>query len=113
MDWIFKLVGIGIGLLAASTTFYVIANWPEVSDKISSWLHDNKLNKTALMSALVIFDKVVVGIRHLIIVETKQTGRQTVEEKTLSIEEIRRRDPDVYNELQKRDHLEIDILKQL
>ncbi len=117
MDWVFDLVKIIGGAVlagaAVAATIYVIENWPEISEKISSWLRQKNLSKSALMSALVICDRIVSGVSRRIVVETRQTGKQTIEEKTLSMEEIRREVPDLYKELQKRTHLEIDVMEQI
>ncbi len=121
LDLIFKVVeavvkialpAIAVGA-AVGATIYIIANWPEISNKISSWLHGNNLSKSALTDALVIFDKIVTGVRRLIVVETVQTGRQIIEEETLSPEEVLRRDPDLYKELQKRGRVEINVMEQI
>ncbi len=125
-DLIFKAVeavlkialpAIAVGA-AVGATIYIIANWPEISNKISSWLDRNNLDRSALMDAFVIFERIVTNsvyspIRRFIVVVTKQTGRQTIEEEELSSEEVQRRDPDLYKELQKRTHVEINIMKQI
>jgi len=106
------LPAIAVGA-AVGATIYLIANWPEIKDKISSWLHQHNFDKSFLMDALVFFDKIFTGIRRRIVVETRQTGQQIIEEETLSMEEVKRRDPDLYKELQKRSSIEIDIMEQI
>jgi len=117
LDIIFKVVEAIVGAVvvgaAVGGTIYVIANWPEIKDAISSWLRKNNLSKSALMSALVIFDRIAVGIRRRIIVETPQTGTKTIEDETFSEEKLRKEEPDVYKELQKRNHVEIDVMEQI
>jgi len=119
LDIIFKVVeaivgGLAVGAAVAGT-IYLITNWPEISDKIASWLRQNNLSKSALMSALVICDRTVSGVSRRIVVETtRHTGKQTIEEKTLSMEEIRRELPsDVYRKLQETDHVELDVMKTI
>jgi len=117
LDIIFKVVEAIVGAVvvgaAVGGTIYVIANWPEIKDAISSWLRKNNLSKSTLMSALVIFDKIAVGIRRRIIVKTPQTGTRTIEEKTFSEKEIRKEEPDVYKQLQTKSRIKFDVMDQI
>lgn len=107
-----QIIEIAIGLGALLFSAWVVTKfWPEIKDTVSSWLRERNLDESALMDAVVILDKLVTNVRCRIIVETKKTGKQTVEEKILTIEELQKSDPDIYKELQKKGHVEVDIME--
>ena len=74
-----------IGALAGAALVYAVVNWDELSDKISSWLHRNGLEKSMLMSALCVIDKWNNRIRRKLLVRKKGDHQDiTIEEEIIT-----------------------------
>lgn len=66
------------------------------------------------MSALLMFDNVMAGVeqvRRRIVVKTSETGEQVVAEEDISLEELRKTAPEIYELLMANGSVEQDIYK--
>jgi hypothetical protein len=71
----------------------------KVRDEVSKWLRQRNLENSALMSALIVYDNIIVGIdrvRRRILVETVETGQVVVSEQSISLEELHKINPELY-----------------
>lgn len=73
------------GALVAGTA---IALWDDIRDKVTIWLHNRGLQKTVLMDAWVVFDKVMGRVRRRIFGKLRQQGTATISEDTLDLSQI-------------------------
>lgn len=71
-----------IGAIAGAALVYAVVNWDELSDKISSWLHRNGLDKSMLMSALCKIDYYMGRLRRRLAVRKYGDTQDTVIEET-------------------------------
>jgi len=86
----------------------------KIREQVSSWLRQRNLEKSSLMSALLFFDKVVVGlemVRRRFIVITAETGQEVISEENISLEELRKLSPEIYELLNAGNSVEQDIYK--
>ena len=104
-----------IGLIIAAVAALVGAGaatvvfWTTIKDVLSRWLRERNLQESALMSAVVILDRLAVGIRRQLRVHTHAYGVQIISEEQLSIDQID--DPEVRAQVERRPHVELDILR--
>lgn len=87
----------------------VVTFWGAVKDAVGAWLRERGLDKSALMSAVVVLDKLAVGIRRRVKVRTAQ-GLYVVLDQELRIEDI---DDPTIRAMVEQQHTEIDILNDL
>jgi hypothetical protein len=85
----------------------------QIRESVAAWLRKQGLQDSALMKAWIVFDKLISGVRRYLMVETRQTGTQKISETTHSLEEIRKTDPDVYDQLQRLGYAKKDIMPLL
>lgn len=86
----------------------------KIREDVSSWLRQRNLQNSALMSALLMFDNVMAGVeqvRRRIVVKTSETGEQVVAEEDISLEELRKTAPEIYELLMANGSVEQDIYK--
>jgi hypothetical protein len=106
---------VGVVAVAAGGLYLGWRYRQQIRQEVSSWLIKRNLQNTALMSALLVFDKVVAGVDRVsrkIVVQTSQTGKQVISKEDISLEELRKTDPDVYKQLlMAKDSVEKDIYK--
>ncbi len=76
-------------------------------------MREHGLQDSALMKAWIVFDRLTSRVRRSLMVETKQTGTQQISQTTHSLEEIRKTDPDVYDQLQRLGYAKKDIMPLL
>ena len=107
------LLQVIIGAAAAAAVGAVIYNWDSIRDSVAAWLRDNDLDKSKLMDAWIYFDKVVSGIRVTLKVRTIKTGEKTIRDDTVTSDQLRKENPDVYRELQKRGAVRQSIMNQV
>lgn len=87
-------------IIVAVIAFYL--GWryrQKIRNEVSKWLRRRNLDKSALMAAFILYDNVIAGIdrvRRKILVETVDTGRVEVSEQDISLEELRKISPDIY-----------------
>jgi hypothetical protein len=98
------------GLFVAGTVA-TVAFWPTVVNRVADWLRRHDLDRSALMSATVLLDRVAVGVRRRIRVRTHTLGFQNVADETLSPDQID--DPQVRALLERRSQVQYDIMEQL
>jgi hypothetical protein len=108
------IIRLGLALFvaasAAAVAYYV---WDQYKDKIASWLRQNGLERSALMSAFLQFDKIASRIRQKLVVSASSTGAQIIEEKELSAEEIAElfsKEPQVADRLRDSNRAELDLI---
>lgn len=90
---------VGAAALAAGALYIGWRYRQKIRDEVSKWLRQRNLENSALMSAFIFFDNVIAGIdrvRRRILVETAETGQVVVSEQDISLEELRKISPDVY-----------------
>lgn len=105
------MIGVILALLGAALGgAAVVTFWNSVREAVTGWLQRNNLTKSALTEAVIVLDKLAVGIRRRIIVQTAQR-REVVREEELSLDQID--DPQVRAEIQKRSHVQLDIMHQI
>ncbi|GJD19197.1 hypothetical protein RIVM261_041530 [Rivularia sp. IAM M-261] len=85
----------------------------QIRESVAAWLREQGLQNSALMKAWIVFDRFISGVRRRLMVETNQTGLQKISETTHSLEEIRKTDPDVYDQLQRLGYAEKDVMHLL
>ena len=71
-----------IGAIAGAALVYAVVNWDELSDKISSWLHRNGLDKSMLMTALCMIDFHMGRLRRRLVVRKYGDAYDTIIEET-------------------------------
>lgn len=90
---------VGAAAVAAGALYIGWRYRQRIRDEVLKWLRQRNLENSALMSALVLYDKVIVGIdrvRRRILVETAETGQVVVSEQELSLEELRKISQELY-----------------
>jgi hypothetical protein len=85
----------------------------QIRESVAAWLREQGLQDSALMKAWIVFDRLISRVRRSLIVETRQTDTQKISETTHSLEEIRKTDPDVYDQLQRLGYAKKDIMPLL
>ncbi len=75
-------------VIAAVALLFAFYLWNQYRDKIAAWLRENNLERSALMEAVVFFDKVSSYVKTKLQVYTQKTGRRILEEKTLTQQEV-------------------------
>lgn len=85
----------------------------QIRESVATWLRQHGLQDSALMKAWIVFDRLISRVRRYLMVETRQTGTQKISETSHSLEEIRKTDPDVYDQLQKLGYAKKDIMPLL
>ncbi len=113
-----QLFGLALGAVAlAGSAYFAWKYRHQVREKVKDWLHARGLEQSALMDALMVCDTLAGAIERNVIckifVRTQTTGEQKVFEQSYTMDEIRKIDPDVYAELEKRGHGSRSILKQI
>jgi len=88
-----KVAITAIGAVAVAGGFVYIG-WryrQKIREEVSQWLQQKNLEKTVLMSALVIFDNVTSSlerVRRRIIVETSEIGQQIISEEIVAMDSL-------------------------
>lgn len=85
----------------------------QIRESVAAWLCQHGLQDSALMKAWIVFNQLISGVYRYLMVETKQTGVQKISQTTHSLEEIRKTDLDVYDQLQRLGFAEKDIMPLL
>jgi hypothetical protein len=104
---IFLVAGIIAAVIGAGAA---VTFWDSVRTAITGWLHRHNLEKSALMEAVIRFDRVAVGIRRRIRVKTA-CGVEVISEEQLSIDEID--DPELRALLSRHSEVDVDVLHDL
>ncbi|WP_329179202.1 hypothetical protein [Streptomyces sp. NBC_01477] len=105
------MIHIVLALVAAlAGAAAVVTFWGAVKDAVGAWLRERGLAKSALMSAVVVLDKLAVGVRRRVRLRTAQ-GLCVILDQELGIEDID--DPRIRAMAEKQQHTEIDILNDL
>lgn len=113
---VFKVSIVVVGAIAAAAGGLYLG-WryrQKIREDVSSWLRQRNLQNSALMSALLMFDNVMAGVeqvRRRIVVKTSETGEQVVAEEDISLEELRKTAPEIYELLMANGSVEQDIYK--
>ena len=114
-EQIVELLVAGIAVIGA--IYFARKFRHQIREKIAEWLRARNLEKSALMDVLMVCDTIAgaveTGIICKIFVTTKQTGEQEISNQTYTPEEIKKIDPDVFNELIKRGHATKSIMAQV
>ncbi|MEQ8467214.1 MAG: hypothetical protein RIC07_27065 [Coleofasciculus sp. E1-EBD-02] len=87
----------------------------KIYKEVNQWLNQNNLTKAALTEVRVIYDHISVGARNIVrklFVSTNQGPNQKISEEIISKEELRKRDPEIYEWLQNHSCVEQNILEQ-
>lgn len=99
-----------------------ISNWLShdrhiIRDKVSKWLLENNLNKTALTKVVSTCDSIAGFSNKLICkvyVETEKTGKVKVHEEIISIDELEKLDTDVAKKvIENISNKETNIMSQI
>ena len=99
------------GLIAAALGAGVaITFWDAIRETVAGWLRRRDLEKSALMGAVVLLDRVAVGVRRRIRVRTARKV-EIISEQNLTLDQID--DPDLRALVQQHGQLEVDILHDL
>ena len=111
----FVILGVGAAAVLAGGVYIGWRYRQKIRDEVSAWLRERNLEKTVLMSALLLFDNVFAGVdrvvRRRIVVQTQQTGKQFISEEIMTDEEISKLDPEVRKLLMTNNSVEKDIYK--
>ncbi|MFC4055079.1 hypothetical protein ACFOY4_35780 [Actinomadura syzygii] len=100
-----------VGLVAAALgAGAAVAFWDTVRTEVMNWLRARNLDKGALLEAVIVLDRVAVGIRRRVVVRTAAVP-ETVSEETLTLDQID--DPQVRALLEQHDQVNIDFLQDL
>jgi hypothetical protein len=105
---IFLVAGIIAAVAGAGAT---ITFWDSVRSAITGWLRRNGLDKSALMEAVIQFDRLAVGIRRRIRVKTPRRGVEVISEERLSIDQID--DQSLRALVARHSQVDVDILHDL
>jgi hypothetical protein len=84
--------------------------WDSIRTVITGWLHRHGLDRSALMEAVIRFDKLAVKVRRRITVRTSR-GVEIISEEQLSIDQID--DPQLRALVQQHSQVDVDILHDL
>lgn len=101
------------GVAVTAAIVAVIYNWDDIRESVANWLRRNNLSKSALMDVWIRFDKILSSIKVRLFAKTRQTGVQEIKETSVSLQQLKEEDPDVYAELQRRGLAEKHILNQV
>ena len=105
------MIQIVLALAAALIgTAVAVTFWGAVKDAVGKWLRELGLEKSALMSALVVLDKLAVGVRRQVKVRTAD-GPYVIIDQEMRLEDID--DPKIRALAEQQPHTEIDILHDL
>lgn len=105
MIWIVAgIVAAALGI-GAAVTF-----WDAVRTTVMAWLRARNLDKAALVQAVIMLDRIAVGIRRRVMVRTAAVS-EIVSEETLTLDQID--DPAVRELLEQHDRVNIDFLQDL
>ncbi len=104
---IFLVAGLIAAALGAGAA---ITFWDTVRAAITGWLHRHNLDKSALMEAVIQFDRLAVGVRRRIKVRTYR-GPEIISEEHLAIDQID--DPSLRALIQQHSQVDVDILHDL
>ena len=120
-------VGVAIGGYYTSRKYLPIVrnriqDWLEkdrhnIRDRVINWLHEKKLNETALIDLVNVFDE-VAGFSNKVMIKvrakTETTGTVDVYQEILTLEELEKVDSDVAKQvIQKIAKKETSIMKQV
>jgi hypothetical protein len=99
------------GLIAAALGVGVaITFWDSIRTAITGWLRRHGLEQSALMEAVIQFDRLAVGVRRRIKVRTYR-GTEIISEERLAIDQID--DPNLRALLRQHSEVNVDILRDL
>ncbi|MEU7882980.1 hypothetical protein [Microbispora bryophytorum] len=96
---------------AAGAATATIVFWNSVRTTVAAWLHRNNLHTSALMSATVLLDRIAVGVRRRVRVQTRTHGVRVIADEELTLDQVD--DPKVKAQLARDGHLNIDIMHHL
>lgn len=105
---------IGAVALAAGAFYLGWRYRQKIREEVSQWLRQRNLQNSALMSALLLFDNVTAGVdrvRRRIVVKTVETNEEVISEQTVSLDELRKSNPEVYALLKENSSVEQDICR--
>lgn len=103
-----------VGGIAVGTAYLAWRYHRRIYSDVNKWLKKNELAKSALTEVRVKYDIVSVGTRRIVrkvFVSTDKVQKYKVSEDVLSEEELRARDPDMYEKLQQWNSVEQDLLE--
>ena len=99
------------GLIAAALGAGVaITFWDSIRTAVTGWLHQHDLEKSALMEAVIQFDRLAVGVRRRIKVRTYR-GTEIISEEHLAIDQID--DPNLRALVQQHSQVDVDVLHDI
>jgi hypothetical protein len=104
---IFLVAGVIAAVIGAGA---VVTFWDSVRNLITGWLRQRGLEKSALMEAVIQFDRLAVAIRRRVKVKTR-SGVEIISEERLSIEQID--DPHLRTLVALHGQVDVDILQDL
>lgn len=97
------VAGAGAGAL-------VVTFWDDIRRILREWLADHNLQQSALSSAVVILDRLAVGVRRKLRVRAPQHGTRVISEEHISLDQVD--DPRLRALLETKGYAEADILQQ-
>lgn len=112
------IFGFLISLVMLAVAAYIAWKFRHrIREKLAAWLRTNNLENSALMDVLLVCDKLAGTVDKKIIckvfVVTQETGEQKISEETLSTDVLKNLYPDIYAQLEKQEHAQKSILKQV
>ncbi|OYQ67490.1 hypothetical protein B9G53_01155 [Pseudanabaena sp. SR411] len=108
-------LAIGAAVLAGGT--YIAWRFRhQLREKVAAWLRNHNLEKSALMEVLLVCDRIAGSINQFsckVFAITRQTGEQKISEEVVSLDTLKKSDPDVYALLENRGYARKSILQQV
>lgn len=113
-----QLFELAAGVVALSVGIYLARKYRhQVREKVSEWLRNNSLEKSALQDVVATYDSIAGAIEKNIVckifVKTQANGEVKISEDVYTMEELKKSNPDIYAELEKRGHAQKSILTQI
>jgi hypothetical protein len=113
-----QLFQLAAGVVALSVGIYFARKHRhQVREKVSEWLRNNNLEKSALQDVVTVYDSIAGAIEKNIVckifVKTQAKGETKISEVTYTMEELKKIDPDLYAEVEKLGHAQKSILTQI
>ncbi|GGM45683.1 hypothetical protein ACFFX1_22320 [Dactylosporangium sucinum] len=103
------LVWAVVAAVVGTAAVVVVTSWPEVAELLQRWLRRNNLTKSSLATAVVVLDRLAVGVRRVVRVTTHAGVTRKVSTEEIDIDDID--DPELRATLQRTGHAEGDVLR--
>jgi len=102
------MIWLVVGLVAAALSGgVVITFWNTGRETVLQWLRRHGLDKTVLTEAVILLDRIAVGIRRRIRISTPQST-EIISEEALTLDQID--DPKIRAWAEQHSHVAIDML---